>query len=61
MKRMRLKKGQLVSFKPRMGLLRRDADILKVYNAKGIKGAFVEISLLASPSEISMKRSFTHK
>lgn len=58
MKKERLRKGQVVSFRPNRNLLRRDADILKVYNGK--RGNYVELSLYASPSEVSIRRSFMH-
>jgi hypothetical protein len=52
----RLKKGQLVSFKPRRELLRRDAEIMKIMKHKPW-GTTVEISLYASPRELSVKRA----
>jgi tripartite-type tricarboxylate transporter receptor subunit TctC len=51
-----IRKGQIVSFRPEKGLLRRDAEVIKTWHEKGL-GKVVEISLLVTPNEISRTRS----
>jgi hypothetical protein len=53
----RIKKGQLVSFRPKPPVLRRDATVRKKIKT-GQFGTLYEISVYASPSELSTRRSF---